>query len=250
VTLDALKALQVGTVHLLGGPDAIQPAVESSLRSQGFAVDRTAGEDRFATAAALARIGGAGAVGGGDLGKTAVLSSGRSFPDALAAGGIVYAQHLPQLLAEPDSLPASTAAALRDLGIQRVLITGGPLALSAGVEDQVRALGITTERIAGPTRWDTAVALADLAVDRYGFTASHIDVATGTNFPDALAAGPHAGRLRSPLVLSETVRLSDATTAFLRRRAGSIGSGHVIGGRTALDPLVKVQAAEAIRPEG
>jgi putative cell wall-binding protein len=249
-TTSALSALGVRTVHVLGGPTAVSPQVDASLQSQGYAVDRVGGDDRFATAAALARIGGPGPVGGGELGTTALLSSGRSFPDALAAGGMADALHLPQLLAEPDSVPASTASALQDLGIQRVLLVGGPLALSAAVEDQVRGLGIAVERIAGPTRWDTAVALADLAADRYGFPASHVDVTTGLNFPDALAAGPHAGRTRSLLLLTTTAQLPGVVTDLLHRRASTVGSGHVIGGRTALDPLVKLLVAEALRPNG
>lgn len=250
-TLSALRALGVSTVHLLGGTTALSPAVADALRGEGFTVDRVAGDDRFATAANVATAAGSGAVGTDDQGRrTAVLSSGRSFPDALAAGGIVFAKHFPQLLAEPDALPSTTAAALSALGVQHVVLTGGTAALSGAVEQQVQALGMTTERIAGATRWDTAVALADTAIDRYGVPAGHVDIATGTNFPDALTGGAHVGRTPGVLLLTEKEKVPAAVIGFLQRRAGAISGGDVLGGKTAVDSIVKVIVEETLRPNG
>ncbi|MCU1499243.1 MAG: hypothetical protein JWM47_3196, partial [Acidimicrobiales bacterium] len=169
-TLDALKALGVGTVHLLGGTSALGPEVENGLRGAGYAVDRISGPDRYATAAAVAAAGAAGVGLDGGLRKTAVVSSGTTFPDALAAGGIVYARHFPQLLASPTGLPAATAQALSSLGIQHVILTGGTGALSTAVEDQIKGMGIATDRVAGANRWETSVALAHLALDYLGFS--------------------------------------------------------------------------------
>ncbi len=248
-TLTALQALGVDTVHLLGGEGALSAAVEDSLRSKGFTVDRVAGVDRYETAAkiALADSDGVGTDGGR---RTAVLSSGTSFPDALAAGGIVYRQHLPQLLTEMGALPATTSAAITDLGIQHVLITGGTGTISPAVEAQVQALGITTERVAGPDRYQTSVALADLAIDRYGAPGAHLDLATGLNFPDALTGGAHVGRTSSVLLLTPTASVPPAVIGFLQRRAGSVSGGDVLGGRAAVDSIVKITVEETLRPNG
>jgi putative cell wall-binding protein len=247
-TIGALRALGVRTVHVLGGDDALSPQVDAELRGAGFTVERIVGADRFETAASIARAG-AGSLGTDAAGRrVAVLSSGRSFPDALASGGIVYGMRFPQLLSEQSGLPAATASALSDLGIQHVLITGGDLALSPAVEQQVNARGITSERVAGATRWDTSIALADLAIDRFGYTAGHVEVATGDNFPDALAGGPHAGRSRSPVVLTGRTAVPDSVCAFLRRRGGGVGSGHLFGGRTAVDSGTKFWLEECLKP--
>jgi putative cell wall-binding protein len=248
-TLSALQALGVSTVHLLGGEGALSAGVADSLRSKGFTVDRVAGADRYETAAKVALADSGGVGSDGDR-RTAVLSSGTSFPDALAAGGIVYRQHLPQLLTSLDALPASTSSALTELGIQHVLITGGTGAISAAVEQQVQALGMTTERVAGATRFETAVALADLAIDRYGVSGAHIDVATGLNFPDALTGGAHVGRTSSVLLLTPTTTVPSVVTGFLQRRAGSISGGDVLGGRSAVDSIVKITVEETLRPNG
>jgi SpoIID/LytB domain protein len=238
VTLQALKDLGVKTVHLLGGTGALSANVESALQSNGFTVDRISGDDRFATAAAVARAGGSGSIGTIDSQPTAVLSSGRSYPDALAAGGIVYALHYPQLLSEPGSLPAATASALKDLGIKHVILTGGTGALATGVDDAVKALGITTERIAGATRYETAVNLATTTINRL-FASSQVDVATGESFPDALTGGSHAGRTRSLVLLTQHSAVPSTTCSFLQARGASITSGHIFGGTGAVDDNTK-----------
>jgi putative cell wall-binding protein len=247
-TLDALKSLGVGTVHLLGGTAALGPDVETALRNAGFAVDRIAGADRYATAAAVAGAGASGVGLDGGLRKTAVVSSGTSFPDALAAGGIVYARHFPQLLASPTGLPAATAAALTNLGIQHVILTGGTGALSTAVEDQIKGMGIATDRVAGASRYETSVALADLSVDYLGFSPTNIVVATGQNFPDALAGGPYAGKGNAPLVLTLPSQVPGSVCDFLRRRGGATTAGQIFGGSGAVDGTAKYGLQECIQP--
>lgn len=238
VTLAALKSLEVSTVHLLGGPAALSVEVETALTTEGFAVVRTAGADRFETAAAAAATSPSviGQIGGK---KAAVLSSGTSFPDALAAGGIVWAAHLPQLLTLPGSLPASTSAALTNLAIKHVIITGGTVAVSTAVEDAVKALGITVQRAAGATRYETAVALADLAINTMGFSAGHVDIATGESFPDALVAGSHTGKRLGTLILTQRGTAVAPACSFLSRRGASLTAGHIFGGTAAVADATK-----------
>ncbi|MDQ2650383.1 MAG: cell wall-binding repeat-containing protein [Actinomycetota bacterium] len=241
-TLDALKAMGVKRVDLLGGPAAIEPAVETILRNAGYEVNRLGGEDRFATAANIAAAAGSGAVGVDDQGRrTAVVSAGWAFPDALAAGGIVFAKHFPQLLSEQGGLPTATASALTSLGVQHVLLTGGPAALAPAVETQIKGLGLTVERVAGDNRYGTAVALADLAIDRFGFTPNHLTIATGDAFPDALTGGGFAGKRPGPVVLVQTTVAETNTPAcaFVRRRAAGIAGGTILGGTKAVDSGAK-----------
>ena len=250
-TLDALDGLGVETLHLLGGPAAIGTEVETALVDRGLTTTRVEGADRFETAANIARVPGTGAVGLDGGRKTAILSSGRSFADALAAGGIVYGRHFPQLLTEPNLLPSATSNALRDLGIQHVIITGGPSAVSSVVELQLGALGISTERVAGATRYDTALALANLSIGRYGYSPATIDIATGESFPDALAGGSHAGTNGSPLILTPNATPSGSTTPavcnFLQANGAAITRGTILGGRSAVKSGTKYHMEECIQ---
>jgi putative cell wall-binding protein len=242
-TFDALSALHVSKVHLLGGTDALSPSLEGALQAKGYTVDRVAGSTRYATAALVARRG--GPIGTDGDKPTAVVSSGTNFPDALAAGGLVYAQHFPQLLTDGTSLTQETKDALSALGITHVLITGGTQAVGSGVESQLQALGITAERVSGSTRYETAVALVNLALSRYGFSAAHAELATGDTFPDALTAGAHVGTRRSVLLLTPRRDLPPAVAGFLAAHHPDADS-HVLGGTVAVDPLAKSEAEEAI----
>jgi putative cell wall-binding protein len=246
-TIDALHGLHVGTVHLLGGTAALGPQVQSALQSAGFTVDRIAGADRYATAATVAGGAGGGGVGlDGALRRTAILSSGLSFPDALSAGGIVFGKHFPQLLTDPTTLPAATSAALTNLGIKHVIITGGTSAVSSAIESQISSMGITVDRLAGADRYETSVDLANLALDYLGFSAGHVSMATGQNFPDALTGGIRAGKLGAPLLLTFGTSVPASVCTFLGNRGAAIGSGDVFGGTSAINGDVKWTLQECI----
>lgn len=198
-----LTNLNVTTVHVLGSEAAVSEAVVDQLEAEGFTVDRIGGIDRFDTAAEVARAGGPGAVGTlGGFGRTAFVASGRNFPDALAAGPLSYDARFPILLTDPNALPATTEQALTDLGIQHVILVGGTTAVSDAVKGAIEANGITVDRRFGPDRFATAANLADFASDSLNFDVKQLVLATGANFPDAVAAGPLGGVLEAPIVLT------------------------------------------------
>jgi hypothetical protein len=95
----------------------------------------------------------------------------------------------------------------------------------------------TVERLAGDDRYLTAEAIAQRTVgllgDRYDGT---VFVATGANFPDALAASPLAYRKGWPLLLSGAAGLSDSTKAALTGIDAS--RALVLGGEQAVPPSV------------
>jgi putative cell wall-binding protein len=251
VTINALKALHVGTVHLLGGTTALGPDVAAQLSAAGFGVDRIAGADRYETAAAVAKNAGGGAVGlDPSLRPTAVVSSGVAFPDAMAAGGIVFGKHFPQLLTAPDSLPSATASALSALGITHVYLTGGSGAVSPNVATALANMGIAVDRIAGADRYETSVDLANLAINSLGYSAGHVSVATGENFPDALTGGTRAGHLTAPMVLTAGKSVPGIVCTFLGNRGPATTSGDVFGGSGAIDGVVKWHLQECLEGIG
>ncbi|HYM52216.1 MAG TPA: cell wall-binding repeat-containing protein, partial [Candidatus Dormibacteraeota bacterium] len=69
-------------------------------------------------------------------------------------------------------------------------------------------------RLAGADRYATAAAVSAAS---FGAGVPVAYVATGTNFPDALAAGPVAARAGGPILLTSPGSLSAATAAELRR---------------------------------
>lgn len=243
---EALDRLGVQTVYLVGGEQAISPAVADQLE-QDFDVRRVAGDDRYGTAAEVARVlATTGAVGRIGEDTTALLATGRDFPDALAAGPLAYDRRVPVLLTRPDDLPAPTSAVLDELGIQRVVVFGGSAVVSPGVVEQLRAAGLQVERIAGGDRTRTAAAVADVLLTRFGFTSSTVLLARGDDFADSLAAAPRGGRLRVPLLLAERPdALGAATGGWLRGQCPATRAVQAIGGRAAVTAATLRAAVDA-----
>jgi putative cell wall-binding protein len=96
---------------------------------------------------------------------TAILATGENYPDALSGSVLSYVKKFPLLLTTTDSLSSQAASAFAQLGIQQLIVLGGPLAVSNAVVTAVQALGISVLRIAGTDLTDTAVQLADFEVN-------------------------------------------------------------------------------------
>lgn len=246
-TRAALRQLSTRRVTILGGTAAVSAGVQQQLEGLGLTVTRRAGDDRYRTAREVARTPAAGGIGSTEgKGRTAVLASGRDFADALTAGPLGFKQKLPVLITEPGALSAPTRTSLDELDIRHVLVVGGTAAVSQAAEDQVKALGIQTRRIAGGDRRATAVAVAEYAIGNAGFVRSHVDLATGLTFADALTGGPHAGREAAPILLTESARaLGAAAREFLTTNCPTLTGGHVFGGTAAVSDAALAEAQEA-----
>jgi putative cell wall-binding protein len=252
-TRDAFTRLGAKTVTILGGTAAVSAAVEAELRTMGLTINRVAGVDRYETSRAVAEEPGNENVGTvGTSGRTAILASGQNFADALAAGPLAYAADLPVILTEPGELSDAARQALENLNIDHVLIAGGTAAVSAAVETEVRTLneGTTTQRLQGNTRRETAVEIANFAVANLGFVETHVNLARGDDFADALAGGPHGGVDRAPILLTAgPTALGNAARDYLVANSDTLEDGHIFGGTAAVSAAVEAEATEAAQGE-
>ncbi|CAN5396999.1 hypothetical protein BH23ACT7_BH23ACT7_27050 [soil metagenome] len=245
-TLEALEELDPESIVLLGGTAAISAAVEDELMATygDDNVDRIGGAERYETAVLLA------ASGGDPETDTAIVASGENFPDALVSGALAVSEGFPMLLTRPESLTAVTAEALNDLGIDNVLLAGGLEAVSQDVEDAIADLGIDVERVRelGAGRSGTAAAFARLAVERYGYTDDHLQLATGADFPDALTVAPHAGLEEAPILITNASGVVDAELqAYLDETVSCDFSAlHIAGGLLAVPTDVEDTARAAL----
>lgn len=171
----------------------------------GRAIERLSGQDRHGSAVEVSR----------ELFVTGVpvvyLTSSTGFADALAAGPAAAHQRGPVLLTPRDALPAVVVNELQRLNPQRIVVLGGPAAISEHVVRQAMAHASTT-RIAGRDRYATAAALS-AATFRPGV--KRVVVTTGETFPDSLAG--IAATLDGPILLVGRDQVPSATTAELRR---------------------------------
>ncbi len=222
-TAAELRRLRPARLVVLGGANAIADAVadSASAAAGGVGVQRYAGGDRFATAAALS----AASFPSSSL---AVVVTGDSFADSLSGGGLASLSGAPLLLTSSAALPAATDGELRRLRPAKVLIVGGPAAVSPAVESAVRdAAGGDVQRIAGPDRYATSAAAASTVA-----SATTVLVATGEKFPDGLAAAAAARKAGGPVLLTPCWDVPAAVLAVRDRLAPA--TTVVVGGVTAV----------------
>ncbi len=176
----------------------------SPLPSEG--VTRIAGANRFETAIAISRL---------NMRTTGIcdlhIASGDTFPDALAASAGSPAS-TPLLLVPQSYLPQSVRREIRRLDPNYIQLFGGRSAISQGVHDDLA--GYVDGRVGthwGLNRYDTAAqATWHLSPRRPVF------IASGTNFPDAIAGSPLIGANQGALLLVSKFSIPAETRNALR----------------------------------
>jgi putative cell wall-binding protein len=230
VTATALDRLKPSRIVVLGGTGAVGSAVATKLAAHTTGkVTRIAGDDRYATASAIAQT-----MMQGVSTDAVYVASGESFPDALAGAALAGANGQPVLLTSPTSLPAATAKRLSTLGPDRIVVLGGTAAVSSAVAGRLAdyTSGSVT-RLSGADRYATAAAVA--AKFAAGVQAAY--VASGLDFPDALAGAALAGSQGSPVLLTGKTSVPSPTRQALTRLAPGavvvLGGTGVVTGSTA-----------------
>lgn len=247
-TWEALDELEVERVVLIGGTGVIGEAVADELADAGYTTDRIGGADRFQTASAVAMRYGQEAVGTVDGQRTALMATGEHFADALAAGPIAAGERLPLFLTPHDRAETSVTRSLEQLDIDKILLLGGPQAVTDDVAQFYRDRGYEVERLGGPTLMDTAWLLADTAVQDFGFSREHVLLARGNDYPDALAASIYGAARGAPIVLSATpTDLSAPTSEWFTRSCPDVATVTALGGTGAISAQVRDDAVRAAR---
>jgi hypothetical protein len=88
------------------------------------------------------------------------VSTGEEFPDGFGAGPAAALNRGPVLLVRQNSIPAATAAELTRLKPDRIIVVGGPVAISNSVETQLGAFAADVDRIGGSDRYGTAAEIS------------------------------------------------------------------------------------------
>jgi len=185
--------------------------------SASTSTNRLAGYDHYKTAVAISQS------GWPDGADTAILALGEDFPDALSAGPLAKKYNAPILLTNSYALNNDTATELKRLKVKKVYIVGGTAVVSSGVERQLSLMSITTKRLAGEDRYDTALQVAQ----EIGVTQG-VFVTNGLTFADALSIGPIAAALEMPILLVPPDKLTPALTNFLSKN--EIPTSYIVNG--------------------
>ncbi len=195
--VDELTRLGVTNVYVLGGTGVISGTVFSTLSSK-YTTTRLAGSNRYETAIAIAKE--LRTVTGKDF-PTVFFASAENFPDALSISPVAGIEGSPVLYApSTGSLDAATIAYLNSIDCTNAVIVGGPAAVSDTALASVMSCGFTNvKRYSGENRYETSLKIN--TVYNSFFAESGASMATGRNFPDALAGGALSAKYKLPVIL-------------------------------------------------
>ncbi len=224
-----LQRLDPTHVILIGGPTTLSPTVDADVRRSlpGSSVTRIAGADRWETSVLIAEHAFPDAV-------EAFVTSGEVFPDALSAAPVAAAGGAPVLLTSGGNAPTRLQDYLRAAELDAITVVGGTPSVSSAAFASIRASsGADVRRLAGADRFETNLLLAqELTTSRQ----AAVMLASGVNFPDALAGAAIAPRV-GPMLLSRPECIPASTLSVLDR-AYRPANLMLLGGPTTLSPEV------------
>ena len=194
--LPAAVAAEIGrlkpaTIVVVGGPASVSAAVYSQLSTLAKKVVRLQGDDRYAASRAVAEY----AFG---TSAAAYVATGANFPDALSTGSAAGSRGVPITLVNGSAagIDTPTQRLFASLKTTQITISGGPNSVSPGVESALKGIA-TVNRLSGADRFQ-----ASQSINRSAFSSSGtVYLATGYNYPDALAGGVLAAKGKAPLYI-------------------------------------------------
>lgn len=203
-------------------------SAESTGKLAVAKTSRIAGSDRWDGGALISKAAYPGTA------PVVYVASGENFPDALSAGAAAAKAGGPLLITPTAFLPGSVKAEIQRLKPSKVVVVGGPAAVSADVYNALKPLASSISRISGSDRFETSRAVAASFA-----TSGTAYIAAGANFPDALSAGAPAVAAGSPIVLVDGAAASaDAATVNALTKLG-VKSTKIVGGVNAVSAGVE-----------
>ncbi|RJE47624.1 glycoside hydrolase [Dehalobacter sp. MCB1] len=218
----------------MGMGETLKSAYAADSSTTSFT--RFAGETRYETAVEISSNNWTNA-------SSVVLTRGDAFPDALAGAVLANSAVVgggPLLLTEPNRLRPEVLQEIQRLNASSVFILGGTGAISASVENALKANGLTTYRIQGKDRYETAANISTTSVEN----STRAFLASGKVFADALSISSYAAANGIPLLLTDTQKVPTATLNALQKLG--VTEITLIGGESA----ISASAANQLKTAG
>ncbi len=252
-SLPQVVAAEIVKLHptkilIAGGTASISPTVATALGHliSGVTPVRIAGADRYDTSRKVisyAFVSQAGYTGVDHV----YLATGSNFPDALSASAVAGRLGDPVLLVNgaASSADSATKSLLTSLQLHpnappwqmdgSAIVVGGTVSVSAAYQTSLQGLASLPDginRVSGADRYETS---RNVVLDGTQ-NAGQVYLATGSNFPDALAGAALAGSTGGPLfVINSTCVPTQVLTAIHEYRVTKVT---LLGGAAALSESV------------
>jgi putative cell wall-binding protein len=198
-TLDEIKRLNAKEIILIGGEGVITPKVASSLTAKGYKVTRIGGLNRKDTSLLIAK----------ELDKLVDVSTihvayGWGEPDALSIAAQAGLKKQPIILADKTSVPTDTLSWLKTEALANAYFIGGDGVVAPSIIstiDTIASGDVSKNRISGLNRHETNARVISKFYPQAELESILVAKSETTSLVDALAAGPLAAKLGSPVLL-------------------------------------------------
>ena len=180
----------------------------------------------------------------------AIVATNKSYQDALSAAGLAGLLDCPILLTSPTSLSNATKTLISSKGVKNVIVVGGTAAISNSVVNQIKALNVSVERVAGNTAVGTARAIYNRGKTVGSGWSTDAIVATAASYQDALSIAPYAYAKGAPIFLAtaKTGKLSSSIAKTVK--GGNFARTIIVGGTSAVSSTVEKQVNNPVRYAG
>ncbi len=189
------STLALSMVLPIGVVNADKQNTKNEAKSQQ--TTRISGKDRITTSVEISKS-------AYTTSENVVLASGFNFADALSAGQLASALDAPLLLSSQDKLDSQTKNEIERLKAKKVFVVGGDNAISkTGIDTTLKSEKIDVTRLEGQDRYSTSQKVMEKTKEI--INPEYLLIASGKNFPDALAATGFFVNHKSVMVLSDGV---------------------------------------------
>ena len=230
--INEIVRLEAQDLIILGGTNSISEDIERGLANIGGIknISRIAGENRYDTCQKIFNHA---------KKKSLILASGEKFPDALATSSILDQAGL--LLTKSGQLPSEVQAAIEALNHDSFLIVGGENSVQEGLASAIanQFQYASHTRISGNNRYETSTKIGDRLVS------STVILASGENFPDALAASTLAQKIEVPILLVSKDKIDQSVIDYFKNH--NIKKVLVVGGQLSISDKTLANADRLIR---
>lgn len=215
-----ISSLLVGGMILLNTANVFAVETNSVIKEKILA-----GNTRYESAIAVSESGWTSA-------DNVILVNGTSLVDALSATPFAKVKNAPILLTQKDGLNENTKQEIKRLNAKNVYVIGGEGVISAKVIEDIKGLGLKSERVWGNDRFETSLNIAKQ------LNTKSVAIVNGLNgrLADAMSIASPAARDNMAIIVTDG---KDSNNAEKFIKENNINNSYIIGGQTVVSNEVE-----------